>query len=156
MKSHQAVLASPIGKLGITTSATHLLSIDFIDCEIAEQSASNPLAEEVCLQLKAYFNDKNYGFTLPIAEFGSPFQQLVWQQLRHTKPGETLTYGELAKQLNTSARAIGNACRRNPIPIITPCHRIVAAGHIGGYSGRITGNIWNIKQWLLSHESHNQ
>lgn len=156
MKSYHAVLISPIGKLGVSTSLTHLLSIDFIDSEIAEQSANNPLAKEVCRQLNAYFSDKNHVFTLPIAEHGSAFQKLVWQELRRTKPGEILTYGQLAKQLNTGARAVGNACRRNPIPIVTPCHRIVAVGHIGGYSGHITGEIWNIKQWLLSYEGHHQ
>jgi methylated-DNA-[protein]-cysteine S-methyltransferase len=66
--------------------------------------------------------------------------------------GKVKTYGELAKILNTSARAVGNACRRNPVPLIVPCHRIVAATGIGGYAGRTSGDVHNIKRELLQHE----
>ena len=58
----------------------------------------------------------------------------------------------LAKELKTGARAIGNACRKNPIPIVIPCHRVVAQHHIGGYAGQTEGEIVDIKKWLLNHE----
>ncbi|MDF2868083.1 MAG: ogt [Gammaproteobacteria bacterium] len=152
MKTYKAILSSPLGKLGIVTTAEYLLNLDFLNQDITEQPAEETLALEVCNQLNAYFKDQNHLFSLPLAEKGTAFQQRVWQHLRLIQPGTTLTYGQLAKQLQTSARAIGNACRHNPLPIITPCHRIVAATHLGGYSGQTTGSIWQIKQWLLQHE----
>ena len=66
--------------------------------------------------------------------------------------GKTKSYGELAQELKTSARAIGNACRHNPLPIIIPCHRIVAKNNLGGYNGATEGKMLNIKEWLLQHE----
>ena len=63
-----------------------------------------------------------------------------------------MTYGELAQQLGTSARAIGQACRTNPVPIIVPCHRVIAANHAGGYAGHTSGKLLAIKKYLLDHE----
>jgi methylated-DNA-[protein]-cysteine S-methyltransferase len=83
---------------------------------------------------------------------GTAFQQRVWQAMREIPLGETISYGALAKQLNSSARAVGNACRTNPIPIIIPCHRIVAKHGIGGFSGMIQGTRITMKEWLLRHE----
>jgi methylated-DNA-[protein]-cysteine S-methyltransferase len=76
------------------------------------------------------------GFDLPVAPHGSAFQCRVWDALRAIPPGETRTYGDLAQLLGSSARAIGQANGANPIPIVIPCHRVVAAaGRLGGYSG---------------------
>jgi methylated-DNA-[protein]-cysteine S-methyltransferase len=63
-----------------------------------------------------------------------------------------MTYQELADKLQTSPRAIGNACRANPTPIIVPCHRIVAKSHMGGFAGDTQGKLLDIKKWLLEHE----
>jgi methylated-DNA-[protein]-cysteine S-methyltransferase len=63
-----------------------------------------------------------------------------------------MTYGELARQLNTSARAVGNACRANPIPLVIPCHRVVSKSDIGGFSGSRNGAPVKSKTWLLGHE----
>ena len=63
------------------------------------------------------------------------------------------TYGDLAKSVNTAPRAAASACRRNKIPILIPCHRIVAKNGIGGYFGQTTGEMLDVKQWLLAHES---
>ena len=89
---------------------------------------------------------------------GTEFQQKVWQALLEIPVGETQTYGFLANKLNTSARAVGNACRQNHFPVIVPCHRVVSASGIGGYAGDTLLNqqgqihYMQIKQWLLSHE----
>ena len=82
----------------------------------------------------------------------SPFQEKVLKQLLRIPYGETRTYGEIAKVLKTSPRAIGNACRRNPLSIIIPCHRVVAANGIGGYSGQTEGEQLAIKRRLLQLE----
>ncbi|MBT8127262.1 MAG: methylated-DNA--[protein]-cysteine S-methyltransferase, partial [Gammaproteobacteria bacterium] len=91
-------------------------------------------------------------FDLPCALQGTPFQQKVWNELKKIPCGTVITYGELANKLGTSARAIGNACRKNPIPLVIPCHRVVAANGIGGYSGDTNGAWLRIKSWLLRHE----
>ncbi len=83
---------------------------------------------------------------------GTAFQKRVWQALCNIPPGTTKTYGELAKELHTSPRAIGNACRKNPLPIIIPCHRVVAKNSLGGYAGARTGELIEFKKWLLENE----
>ena len=86
---------------------------------------------------------------------GTPFQRRVWQALRGIPSGSTCSYGELAHELGSSARAVGGACRRNPIPIVVPCHRVAAAaGGVGGFMGQRDGEALTIKQWLLDHECH--
>ena len=66
--------------------------------------------------------------------------------------GTTQTYGEVAKALNSSARAVGSACRANPYLLIVPCHRVVKSSDIGGFGGKIDGEAIAIKHWLLAHE----
>lgn len=85
---------------------------------------------------------------------GTAFQQRVWQALQQIPAGETRRYGELASALNSSARAVANACRANPLPILIPCHRVVASNGLGGYMGHRDGEMVAIKQWLLHHEGH--
>ena len=83
---------------------------------------------------------------------GTLFQKSVWHELTKIPIGQTRTYGEIANKLNSSARAVGNACRKNPIQIIIPCHRVVSAKGLGGYAGKTEGKQIKIKRWLLSHE----
>ena len=103
-------------------------------------------------QLLRYFTDPRHTFSIPLLLQGTPFQQRVWRALLNLPAGETVSYGALATQLATGARAVGNACRANPVPIIVPCHRIVACDGLGGYSGAIAGTQLGIKRWLLEHE----
>jgi methylated-DNA-[protein]-cysteine S-methyltransferase len=80
------------------------------------------------------------------------FQRSVLEQLQKIPCGETRTYGDIAKQLKTSPRAVGNACRNNPLPIIIPCHRVLAASGLGGYDGAVSGKKLDIKSSLLKLE----
>lgn len=93
-------------------------------------------------------------FTMPTAllQQGTEFQQKVWNALYQIPLGQTKTYGELAKELNTGSRALANACRKNPFPLIIPCHRVQAKTGIGGYAGASSGKLVNIKAALLKHE----
>jgi methylated-DNA-[protein]-cysteine S-methyltransferase len=121
------------------------------DCRQLPQDS--PTLENIVNQLTRYFLDPQWRFKLPLAPGGTPFQRRVWQALRMVPSGKTITYGMLAAQLGTGARAVGNACRKNPIPIIIPCHRVVAARDWGGFMGERMGRPLAIKQWLLRHES---
>ena len=103
-------------------------------------------------QLMAYFEDGSYAFELPLDLQGTAFQIRVWEALREISPGCTVTYGALAGQLGTGARAIGGACRANPCPIVVPCHRVVAGRVLGGFAGDSSGRKLAVKRWLLRHE----
>ena len=108
--------------------------------------------ELVSEQLNCYFNDSQHCFALPIEAKGTEFQHKVWDALKKIPVGTVKTYGEVAKELNSSARAIGNACRNNPTPIVVPCHRVVAASGLGGFAGATQGQLTSIKSQLLAHE----
>ncbi|MCP4042152.1 MAG: MGMT family protein, partial [Gammaproteobacteria bacterium] len=83
---------------------------------------------------------------------GTDHQLRVWNALGEIPPGETMTYGELARHLGSGPRAVGNACRSNPVPIVVPCHRVVSATGLGGFMGDTAGEPMAIKSWLLRHE----
>jgi len=106
-------------------------------------------------KLKHYFLTATAISSVALLPRGTSFQKSVWNELCKIPLGETRTYGEIAKKLNSSARAVGNACRKNPIAIIIPCHRVVSATGIGGYAGKTGGKQLAIKRWLLNHEGVN-
>ncbi|MEO8386699.1 MAG: MGMT family protein, partial [Betaproteobacteria bacterium] len=76
-----------------------------------------------------------------------------WQAMRAIKAGATQTYGELSASIDSSPRAVGTACGQNPVPIVVPCHRVVAATGLGGFMGGKKNDSLRIKRWLLAHES---
>lgn len=98
-----------------------------------------PLYAQICDEIAAYFAGSLKNFQTPVAPRGSPFQQRFHAALCAIPYGQTRTYGDLAHELGVSAQAIGQACGANPIAIIIPCHRVLAANNLGGYSG--TGGI---------------
>lgn len=159
-ETYEAVLDAPFFEgsvsLGITLQGSALSGIDFLPPHSTVVSPSTELGRLVVAQLLAYFDDPGYCFSLPLAPRGTPFQHSVWQALRALAPGETRGYGELAQQLDTAPRAIGNACKSNAIPIIIPCHRVLAAKGLGGYCGAVSGPRLAIKQKLLAHERQAQ
>jgi methylated-DNA-[protein]-cysteine S-methyltransferase len=89
---------------------------------------------------------------LPLRLEGTPFQRRVWERLQRIPRGQTLTYGELARELGTGARAIGGACRANRILLLVPCHRVVGRRGAGGFAGHRNGRWPRIKRWLLANE----
>jgi len=149
---YDASARAPFGRLGIKIKADRLAAIDLVEANFRCR-VQNKLAKTVCAQLEAYFADPRYPFNLPLALPGTVFQKRVWQALRKIPNGQVLSYGELALRLGSGARAIGNACRANPIPIIIPCHRIVGKSDIGGYMGAKSGGGQRMKHWLLAHEA---
>ncbi|MDH5259722.1 MAG: methylated-DNA--[protein]-cysteine S-methyltransferase, partial [Gammaproteobacteria bacterium] len=110
-------LSSPIGEIGFCLSENALESIDF-SSQKHVPDIENDLARLTAGQLNAYFENPNVVFDIPLRVIGTTFQQRVWSALRAIPAGETRSYGELAKSLKSSPRAVGNACRRNPLPIV--------------------------------------
>lgn len=152
-------LSTEIGTLALEFKSGALCSLS-IEGKDSANDASDPvilvepesMLESTVKQLKEYFIKATDFQEIVLSPAGTVFQQAVWQSLREIPRGETRTYGQIAKQLNSSARAVGNACRKNPVAIIIPCHRVVAANGIGGYAGETEGNQLMIKKWLLKHE----
>lgn len=152
-KTYQARLATPFGVLGIVTDGAALTAIDFLPAGTPELAPQDALAAKVCAQLQAYLADPAFAFDLPLAPAGTPFRSQVWQALRRIPSGKTLSYGELARQLHSAPRAIGQACGANPIPILIPCHRVLARNGLGGFMNSVGDGSLSIKRWLLQHES---
>jgi methylated-DNA-[protein]-cysteine S-methyltransferase len=153
MKKYQASIKTPFAHLGISIIDDRLEAIDFIESR-NEIKPGNESTLNVCNQIRQYLHDPKFNdqFDFPCSSAGTPFQQKVWNALKHIPAGQVVTYGELAKKLGTSARAVGNACRKNPIPVVIPCHRVVSSSGIGGYAGDTSGDLLKIKSWLLQHE----
>ena len=149
---YQAKLAVPFGVLGIRCDDQALLGIDFLPATEPPQRPANAFAGTVCDQLLHYFDDPKVKFTVPLKPGGTPHQKKVWQAMHNIPNGETRSYGELAAALKSGAQAIGQACGANPIPIITPCHRVVGKSGLGGFMRHASGASLDIKRWLLAHE----
>jgi len=125
---------SAVGALTLFEEDGAIISLDW---GAVDGGAETPLLREAARQLDAYFDGALTRFDLPLAPHGTAFQKKLWRALQAIPYGSTLTYGEMASRLDSGPRAIGGACGRNPIPIIVPCHRVLAAGgKMGGYSGQ--------------------
>ena len=150
-----ARVRTPFATLGITTSATHLTGVRFLAPAVpAAAPKKGSLAHLVCVQLQAYLEEPAFAFDLPLALAGTHHRLAVWEAMQRIPAGRTRTYGELAQELGSSARAVGGACGANPLPVVVPCHRVIAAGRaLGGFMGaRSEGFELGIKRWLLEHE----
>ena len=142
---------TPVGRLTIDIDSDLVNSIQ-LNSGFELSSAKSLLGEKVVKQIRQYFKSPEFKFDLPLLQRGTEHQLKVWEALSEIPSGTVLTYGKLAKKIGSSARAIGNACRNNPLPIVVPCHRIVAACDIGGFSGSQSGVLLDIKRDLLHHE----
>ena len=128
----QISMHAPIGDLTISAEDNIIVSLDW---GWAQEQNTNTLLQNAKSQLNDYFDRLRKNFDLPLEPPGTKFQQRVWSMMEQIPYGKTITYGEIAKALGSSARAVGMACGANPIPVIIPCHRVVAANDMGGYSG---------------------
>lgn len=147
--------------LGIDYNDRQLLRIRFITSQPNHTSQIDghsipDFIKQFIIELEQYFKTPLSSFnTQATAATGTAFQHLVWQAISTIPCGETRSYGELAQQLGTAPRAVGGACRANPLPILVPCHRVVSStGGNGGFLGQPAqqGMSASIKQWLLDHE----
>ena len=150
---YQARLAAPFGVLGIRCTADALTGIEFLAPDTPLQAPTDAFSRKVCEQLKAYFADPDFRFNLPLLFNGTAHQGKVWQAMCAIPCGRTRQYGELAKELASSPRAVGQACGANPIPIVIPCHRVVSKAGLGGFANHSDGYTLDIKRWLLAHEA---
>lgn len=124
---------SPVGDLTVSEDEGAIVALDFGRGMTQTRTA---LLDEAVAQLAAYFDGSLSAFDLPLNPHGTEFQKKVWELMRAIPYGGTRAYADLARDLNSAARAVGGACGANPIPVIIPCHRVLAAGgKMGGFSG---------------------
>lgn len=150
--NYQAKITAPFGMLGIRCDGDALTGIDFLFSNEIPQRAINQLAQSVCEQLLCYFENPDAPFSIPLDLKATPHQRKVWHAMLAIPRGQTRTYGELAAELHSSAQAVGQACGANPIPIIIPCHRVIAKAGLGGFMKSTGDTTLDIKRWLLNHE----
>ena len=128
----QLSLHSPLGPLSVSETDDAIVALDW---GWGRDQTRTPLLLRAVDVLNRYFDGEAPAFELPFRPKGTAFQQRVWQAMREIPYGQTHTYGALAERAGGVARAVGMACGANPIPILIPCHRVVAQSGLGGYSG---------------------
>jgi O-6-methylguanine DNA methyltransferase len=167
MSLAQRSLRTPIGVLRVTASERGVTNIDRVATKsnrVARQSsqrgrqsaqrgtpAAQRQADRAVRELREYFAGKRTRFTVPVQLEGTPFQERAWATMRKIPFGRTMSYAEQATEMRAprAVRAVGSANGANPVPIIVPCHRVVASnGGLGGYALGLA-----MKRWLLAHES---
>lgn len=156
MPPFQACVRAPFGTLGVSATTTHVTGIRYLSPDVpALAPPRDTVAYLACVQVQFYLDNPTYVFELPLRLSGTRHQLAVWEAMQSIPAGETRTYGELARAIGSSARAVGGACGANPIPLVVPCHRVVGAGGaLGGFMGaRQEGFELSVKRWLLAHES---
>jgi methylated-DNA-[protein]-cysteine S-methyltransferase len=146
----QAVLDTPIGPIGLSWTQGTLVGVDLEPG--ASAGVGDPVPESLRRPFQVYFADPGAGFEVPLGLAGTPFQLRVWAAIRGIPAGSTRTYGDLAAELGSAPRAVGQACRANPCPIAVPCHRVVGARGLGGFAGDTSGRRLEVKRRLLCHE----
>ncbi|HEX5308863.1 MAG TPA: methylated-DNA--[protein]-cysteine S-methyltransferase [Solirubrobacteraceae bacterium] len=147
---------SPIGPLTITAEGDELTGLHMhrqrhFPAIPATAERDDAALAPIVEQLQAYFSGESSAFELKLDLRGTDFQQSVWAALQEIPYGETISYGELARWVGNpnASRAVGTANGHNPVAVIVPCHRVIAAdGGIGGYGGGLER-----KRWLLAHEA---
>lgn len=146
------LIHTPFTQLKVNCLDDAVFSVDFVEDEYASVMAVSGILQEVKDQILQYCHSADFQFDLALSPQGTDFQQRVWQCLIAIPAGQVRTYGDIAAELGSSPRAVGNACRANPVPLIIPCHRVVSRAGIGGFAGDVSGGKVKLKQQLLHHE----
>jgi methylated-DNA-[protein]-cysteine S-methyltransferase len=149
-----AIVAAPFGAMGIRTEGELVREMVYLPQHYADKAPLDAVAERTARQLERYFADPDFAFDLPLASAGSIFQRRVWEAIMAIPRGRVRTYGQIAKGVESVPRAVGQACGANPFPLVIPCHRVTAAGGLGGFAGADDehGFQLGVKRWLLRHE----
>ena len=147
------IVEFPKMKVGVATRGERVVELRFLPPATPTQAPTTQLGILARQQLERYRHDPDAKFELPVAIEGSELQRGVWNAMCAIPRGSTRTYGELARELGADARAIGQACGDNRLPLVIPCHRIVAADGIGGFGHASGGYLLEVKRWLLMHEA---
>lgn len=154
-EAFQACVRTPFATLGISATERFVTGVRFLAPSVpAKAPPRDTIAFLACVQLQLYLADASFPFDVPYKLAGTHHRLQVWEAMCRIPAGRVRSYGEVARELGSSARAVGGACGANPVPVIVPCHRIVGANNtLGGFMGAGSeGFELGIKRWLLRHE----
>jgi len=146
------VMNVPFGAICIHIQNEYVVGIELFKEHQQLRDARGEFARTVVQGIKQYFKEAKSVLDINYVAAGTPFQKLVWRTISNIPVGKVITYTELAVKVGSGPRAVANACGANPVPLIIPCHRVVAKNGLGGFMQGVEGGL-NIKQWLLAHES---
>ena len=147
---YDVIIAAPFGSVGVSIQGVHV-AIELLSHKHTPKPAENKIVQKVASQIEAYFSNAHHDFNLPLVYIGTPFQRRVWQAISSIPCGRVLTYGDIAAQIGSGPRAVANACGANNLPLVVPCHRVVAKDGLGGFMQGDQHGL-KIKTWLLKHE----
>jgi methylated-DNA-[protein]-cysteine S-methyltransferase len=147
------IVALPCAMVGVTVVDDAVAQITFLPRETPPLAPGGGLAQRACEAILAYAEDPSRAIELPLRVEGTAFQRDVWAAIARIPSGSTRTYGEIAHELGATARAVGQACGDNRLPLAIPCHRVVGAHGLGGFAHRAQGAMPEVKRWLIAHES---
>jgi len=149
-----AIVAAPFGAVGIRVEDSLLTELVYLPPRFGEKDPEDTLSEKVVAQIQQYFDDPDFQFDLPLRPVGTAFQNAVWRGIASIPRGQVMTYGQIARQIRSAPRAVGQACGANWYPLVIPCHRVTAAAGLGGFAHHDdeTGFHLGVKRWLLAHE----
>lgn len=149
---YDVIINAPFGGVGIHVESDYVVGIQLFPIQQSTREASHKFAQYIAHQISQYFMQAGSILDIPYAVSGTPFQKRVWKAISDIPAGEVLTYSELAEKVGSGPRAVANACGANRLPLLIPCHRVVAKNGLGGFMQGINGGL-KIKEWLLAHES---
>jgi methylated-DNA-[protein]-cysteine S-methyltransferase len=154
---NSALITAPFGQVVVDVNGEQL-SIELLVMDSSQSlpisinnESTNALVNSACRQIIRYLQQPTSSFDLPCNQHGTAFQHGVWRAIAAIPCGHTRTYGELASQIGSGPRAVANACGANHLPLLIPCHRVVAKKGLGGFM-QGSENSLLIKSWLLKHE----
>ncbi|MCB5188654.1 methylated-DNA--[protein]-cysteine S-methyltransferase [Methylobacillus caricis] len=150
-QNFDALIEAPFGAVGILVDEEYVTGINLIPESMSPYCIPQPFAQYVAQQLKQYLQDSSTTLDIPHLLQGTPFQKRVWRKMSEIPLGQVWSYSELAEQVASGPRAVANVCGANHLPLLIPCHRIVAKSGIGGFM-QGTAKGLEIKRWLLQHE----
>ena len=149
---YTAKVRMPFCVLGVREGRGGIVGIDYLPSRTETLPALTAVARRAQREFEAYADDAAHVIDVPWSIAASEFETAVWEAIRQIPAGQVGTYGDIAKRVRSIARAVGGACGRNPLPLVIPCHRVVAAGGLGGFMGGRDDDPLAIKRWLLTHE----
>jgi methylated-DNA-[protein]-cysteine S-methyltransferase len=161
---YTAAIRAPFAVLGIRSDGNAVTNVAYLPDDEPEQAPRDRIAARALREIERYLDDPTFRFTVPLRPLGTAFQRRVWEAIGAIPLGESRTYGEIARTVRSSARAVGQGCGANRVALIIPCHRVVASGgSLGGFMGTAgpsqganlaRGDPLAIKRWLLAHEGY--
>jgi methylated-DNA-[protein]-cysteine S-methyltransferase len=151
-----ATLRAPFAVLGVRTDGHAVTGVSYLPQGERTVTPRDAIAERAVRELERYLRDPEFRFGVPLAPGGTPFQRRVWDAIRAIPRGESRTYGEIARAVQSGPRPVGQACGANRIALIIPCHRVIGSrGALGGFMNAADAEGPSaIKRWLLTHEGY--